>query len=409
MSRNNPESLPEFAQLVQQLNDKSNHPAAKRMPNAAKQTLRRDLLNQYDEHTLSPKGVWQLWRFAGSVAGVMLLAIAVIWFVMAISQSQSNSNVSSPVVVPTEIEAEMVVTAVSTPFPSPTSTPIPFTLNADLGDSMQLRGYAIIPESGFLIFETDESFQIDLFWETTGQPTANYMTYLHLLDENGTLLVQADYSLGETSILATGTQFSRNATLLLPFDISPGTYTINVGLYDSKTGQRSSQIELTQIEIQTDMIDVEPTANSIEQFRPNDNIWVISAKQLSRTATDEPVTFEITLGIDLDSSNEAILQLFYSNRAWQGESEGRWPTHRIGSDQVIYVNTEVITVTAVLDPIEMAANVETNIPILMTQLGTLSNENPLQSSFETSLLSTFNNVQFDLQSLESIEYHFDTP
>ena len=254
MSHNNPESLPEFAQLVQQLNNTNNHPAVKRIPPAAKQTLRRDLLNQYDKQTLPPKGVWQLWRFAGSVAGVMMLAVAIIWFVMAISQSQSNNNASSPVAVPPEAVEEVVVTAVSTPSPTP---PIPFILNADLGDSMQLNGYAITPESGFLIFETDESFQIDLFWETTGQPTTDYMTYLHMLDENGALLAQADYSLGETSTLAAGTQFSRNATLLLPFDISPGTYTINIGLYGSKTGQRSSQIELTQIEIQTDMFDVD--------------------------------------------------------------------------------------------------------------------------------------------------------
>jgi hypothetical protein len=251
MSHNNPESLPEFAQLVQQLSNKTNHPATKRMPTAAKQTLRRDLLNQYDEQTLSRKGIWQLWRFAGSVAGAMLLAVVVIWFVMAISQSQSNNNVSSPVVVPTGTVEEVEVTAVSTP--SPTLPPMPFILNADMGDSMQLRGYAIKPESGFLIFETDESFQIDLFWETTGQPTADYMTYLHMLDKNGALLTQDGYSLGETSTLAAGTQFSKNATLLLPLDISPGTYTINIGLYDSKTGQRSSQIELTQIEIRTNM------------------------------------------------------------------------------------------------------------------------------------------------------------
>ena len=539
MSHKNQESLHEFNNLIEQLSQPDSQPISMRMTPTAKQALRQQLLNQYDERTLSRQGAWHLWRFAGGVAAVLLLAIAVVGFGLAISQARTTG---SPAVNPTASEVE---TATSTSLSAgvPTLTPdtstrptppipnLPPEFPIDLGDNIRLIGFSFLPGSN----QPDQSLLIALSWETTGQPSANYSAFVQLLDENGRLAAQVDEPLGETSSFTDGTKFNALLTLPLSDNLTPGVYTIATGLYDSRTGQQLPQnndgqsIHLALWEIlarnlltklpaelgdhfrligfshspppyqpgqplqvtlswettgrptadytafvhlldqngnlvaQADQVlgetstfvngtrprtsltmwlpdDLSPGTfllttglydNSTGQRLPdNDNgsdlylmqivvtpepvwdnltdrVWIISAAQSERATVSAPITFEVTLGVELTSADEAILKLFYTNPAWQTQTEGRLPVDGLGEDQIVYPNTETVTISAVLDPIEMVANVKTNTPILMAQLGTLNPDKLWQSSFDTSILSTFMDVQFDLQSLDEIEYQFD--
>ena len=621
MSDKNQESLREFEHLIGQLSRTDNQPIAQRMSPPAKQALRQKLLDEYESQTLSRQDIWQLWRFAGSVAGIVFIAVAVIGFGMAISQSRTANSADMPTVNATTSEVD---TAVSMPTTNPNSSPglnnipspplsnIPPELPVELGDNISLIGFSFSPssnlqeqslpialtweiseppkanytafvhlidENGQLVAQIDEpleafsmldksksinavlklplsenlppgtytittglydnrtgqqlpqnnngqgillamweifapqqlttlpvdlgdSFHLidfllspspyrpgqplefSLSWETSGQPTADYTAYIHLLGTGGSLVAQADQSLGNSSTWVAGATPTVNLMLLLPHDLPQGMYSLTTGMYDRSTGQRLPQnddsqgLYLMQIEVVaetavTPHATINGTNNGLAlldrpkgqqfailaegsdvqladaprveddgfiwqavetsegqsgwvaaefliyttrftpaeivpyPFPPEDNIWVISAKQLSRASENDPITFEITLGVKLVSADEAILKLFYTNPAWQSGSEVQLPIHMIGGDQIVYTNTEVVTVTAVLDPTQMAANVNTNTPTLMTQLGTLDHEKPWLSSFKTSILSFFDNVQFDLQSLAEIEYHFE--
>ncbi|KAA3660195.1 MAG: SH3 domain-containing protein, partial [Chloroflexi bacterium] len=353
-------------------------------------------------------------------------------------------------------------------------------LPVDLGDNFHLIDFALSPKP----YQPGQPLEVSLAWETTGQPTADYTAFVHLLGENGKLIAQADQSLGESSTFTNGTRPTSRLTLWLPDNLESSTLRMTTGLYDANTGQRLPQndngadLYLAQIEVSAETAVIhhatiirtqnngltlrdKPDGQQIAilnegsivlladaprvehddfiwqavetvdglsgwvaadfltypseytpsevvpaPFPPFDQVWVISAKQISRASANDPITFEITLGVELVSADEGILKLFYSNPAWHTGSEGQLPIHMIGGDQIVDAGKEIVTVTAVLDPTEMKSNVQTNAPILTTQLGTLNPNKPLQSSFETSIMSVFTNVQFDLQSLDNISYQF---
>lgn len=345
-------------------------------------------------------------------------------------------------------------------------------LPTDLGDSFHLLDFSISPQR----FVPGQPVQVNLFWETTARPSADYTAFVHLVDQSGSLLAQTDQSLGASSTFVNGTRPNTNVTLWLPDDLPSGTFSIVTGLYDSATGQQLPSdrpgLYLAQIEVTGDTAVTQravvnginnngltlrraPTGEPIaildegsivslldeplvesegllwqavetndgqmgwvvaefltypeghkfpETFPlpPDDRIWLIKATQLSRTDPKALITFEVTLGVRLVSLDEAILQLGYTNPLWQTQTSMQLPED-LGETQVIQAGTETVTITAVIDPAEIAAKASTNTPMLMAHLFTpeaMVPDLPL-------ILSGFRNVQFDTQSVDEITFEPD--
>lgn len=107
--------------------------------------------------------------------------------------------------------------------------PVDITLDTDFGGLVTLHGYTLIPGA---------TTTLNLVWHSLMQTEQRFSVFVHVLDENGQLVAQADAE----------PQGGRYATPLwqpgeyIPddyaFNLPPGTYTLRVGLYVPETGER---------------------------------------------------------------------------------------------------------------------------------------------------------------------------
>jgi len=143
------------------------------------------------------------------------------------------------------------------------------TLPVDLGDNFQLIDFSLSPSP----YRPGQRLEFSLSWKTVGQPSADYTAYIHLLGTGGSLVAQADQSLGDTSTWVAGASPTVDLTLLLPDDLPQGMYSITTGLYDRSTGQRLpnndngpglylAQIEITEDSINTHQAIINGTDNN---------------------------------------------------------------------------------------------------------------------------------------------------
>ncbi|MCB8943900.1 MAG: glycosyltransferase family 39 protein [Ardenticatenaceae bacterium] len=110
-----------------------------------------------------------------------------------------------------------VATAVNTPFTLPDGTP-----------QATLIGYTLSP--------------LTLLWQANAEMTTSYRVFVHLVDENGTILAQAD---GEpanwtrpTTGWAVGEFIVDEHQLAVPAERQGGELSLRVGLYEAETGER---------------------------------------------------------------------------------------------------------------------------------------------------------------------------
>ena len=87
-----------------------------------------------------------------------------------------------------------------------------------------------------------EPFRLELVWRAVGAPRADYKVFVHLLDADGRIVTQADRPLRGPAGTATnwrqGEAVRDAYDLLLPATASPGSYSIALGLYEAKSGER---------------------------------------------------------------------------------------------------------------------------------------------------------------------------
>jgi hypothetical protein len=83
------------------------------------------------------------------------------------------------------------------------------------------------------------------YWHATSRPPRDYSLFVHLLPlDDDQIIVQADVIPGEnnrvTSSWNDSTEFivGTGVTLSLPDELRPGTYRLNIGVYDWQTGER---------------------------------------------------------------------------------------------------------------------------------------------------------------------------
>lgn len=94
---------------------------------------------------------------------------------------------------------------------------------------------------------------ITLFWRVTAETTTNYRVFVHLLDETGAVVAQADEEPAQwtrpTRGWLTGEYITDRHDIWLPPTIPTGVYTLITGLYDPATGVRLGQVALGQLAV----------------------------------------------------------------------------------------------------------------------------------------------------------------
>ncbi len=110
-------------------------------------------------------------------------------------------------------------------------------LNAKFGEEILLTGYHLAREE----VERGDILLLTLFWEAETRVSTDYKVFVHLLDEDGSILAQHDSQpmggVRPTSGWLIGERVEDHHGVLLG-EISPGEYRLVVGVYDPGSGER---------------------------------------------------------------------------------------------------------------------------------------------------------------------------
>jgi len=113
-------------------------------------------------------------------------------------------------------------------------------LDARFGESIWLHGCALSGDK----FAPGSALPVTLFWEAQAPITRRYKITIQLLDQDGQLIAQIDTEPGDglapTDAWEPGHTVVDHYGVPLAADLSPGNYTLIVGLYHISTGERLS-------------------------------------------------------------------------------------------------------------------------------------------------------------------------
>ncbi len=105
-------------------------------------------------------------------------------------------------------------------------------------DVIRLRGYRISPQ----IASPGEEIAVTLYWQPMSDVDVSYKVFVHLVDSRGHLVAQHDgvpvNGTLPTDLWVPGEDIVDEHVVVLPEDVRPGEYTVRVGLYDPRTGER---------------------------------------------------------------------------------------------------------------------------------------------------------------------------
>lgn len=127
---------------------------------------------------------------------------------------------------------ELTVEATERLFSRP---PRQFPHAAVFGEEIRLDGYDFAPQ--------EQGYRLTLIWEALTQPTADYTVFVHLLDRDGVCCLWQQDTPPQRGGYPTGRwlpgEFVVDAyDIILPEDLPPGDYPLEIGLYLADTGQR---------------------------------------------------------------------------------------------------------------------------------------------------------------------------
>lgn len=110
--------------------------------------------------------------------------------------------------------------------------PIPNEVNARFDEIATLRGYRLSART----LQPGEPLDVDLYWDVHGRPPGNFLLFLHLMDEAGTMVAQRDTHPGTgnypTGQWQPGERFVDTIRIYVPETAyTPVTATLSVGLY----------------------------------------------------------------------------------------------------------------------------------------------------------------------------------
>jgi hypothetical protein len=118
------------------------------------------------------------------------------------------------------------------------SPQIQYPVGATLGDKVQLIGYDLPEDSVF----SGGSFPLTLYWRALDEMNERYTVFVHVVGLDGVIRGQWDHEPGAGDLPTTGWLEGEVITdqYLVPMeeDAPPWRYTIIVGMYDTRTGER---------------------------------------------------------------------------------------------------------------------------------------------------------------------------
>lgn len=158
------------------------------------------------------------------------------------------------------------------------------------------------------------------------------------------------------------------------------------------------------IEMQYNKPDV--TAVTTPEHAPND-VWLISATQHARSSADAVVTLEITVGYQFESDEEVILKPLYANPNWESASGERSPIDGLSEAITLTEKSGIQTIIFSASPAEMRQIVGTDQPVLVMQLGYLSDDGNGRRELNILAMPTITDFAIDLTNTEEVAYESD--
>ncbi|MBN1812957.1 MAG: glycosyltransferase family 39 protein [Anaerolineae bacterium] len=111
-------------------------------------------------------------------------------------------------------------------------------LDADFGENIRLRGYALADGA----YAPGDVLPVTLFWEACAPISEPYKVTVQLLGDAGSLVAQHDGEpaggFAPTTTWQPGQAVIDRHGILLPTDLTPGDYTLVVAVYHAATGER---------------------------------------------------------------------------------------------------------------------------------------------------------------------------
>jgi hypothetical protein len=168
--------------------------------------LRRDLLNQYE--TMADRPVSRLWRLAGSVAAIGLLAVVVVATWLSMSSAGRNIPGDAP-----------VVTGMPTPVYIPTA-PV---------DAAALGSYGVNAPDGL---EAGRELEVTAHWHIPGD-LGGTAAFAQLRNSAGQIVAEASGTLMDLG----GEIYKAGLLMRLPDSLPDDNYTVIFGLLDAAGGR----------------------------------------------------------------------------------------------------------------------------------------------------------------------------
>lgn len=191
--------------------------------------LRRDLLNRHAAATNRPAN--RLWRWAGSLAAIGLLAALVVTTWLSMSSAGRATTGGAPADSPARLEATATRVSgyhflgYSTNGGTVTER---VTEQTEVGETVnQTKTHLLVPGM---------TMTVTLSWSLPPE-AAIVSAFVHLLDDDGQIAAQADAPVTVATDLAASPSMATLA-LNLPAELPAGEYDLVAGLYDPATGAR---------------------------------------------------------------------------------------------------------------------------------------------------------------------------
>ncbi|MBK7896990.1 MAG: SH3 domain-containing protein [Anaerolineaceae bacterium] len=153
-----------------------------------------------------------------------------------------------------------------------------------------------------------------------------------------------------------------------------------------------------------DYLDYPEGYTPTETLSPENDVWLISATQHARSSVDATVTLEITVGYRFESDEEVTLKPLYANPNWESANGGRIPMDGLSEAITLTEKSGTHTITFSESPAVMRQIVGTDQPVLVMQLGYLSEDENGRRELNILAMPTLTGFVIDLIRTEEMQY-----
>jgi len=130
-------------------------------------------------------------------------------------------------------------------------------LNLSFNNQITLLGFTMTGDEDQIVNRKSKIVNLKLYWRADSTPSTDYTVFIHLLDSAGNLTAQFDrppaHGAYPTSLWDPGEIIADEHPLT---DLSPGHYTLQIGLYNPTTGERlavagspEGAVKLAEVEV----------------------------------------------------------------------------------------------------------------------------------------------------------------